>query len=71
MKEEGLGRSLTVIAEGGADAFYSMLVEEIRKNKPEFCLLTKILEQTPLVERTYLHRISRLLVFEHHLTHKP
>jgi len=38
LKQEDLGRSLTVIAEGGADAFYSMLAEEIRKNEPEILL---------------------------------
>ena len=38
LKQEDLGRSLTIIAEGGADAFYSMLAEEIRKKEPEIPL---------------------------------
>jgi len=38
LKQEDLGRSLTTIAEGGADTFYSMLAEEIRKNEPEILL---------------------------------
>jgi len=38
LKQEDLGRSLSVVAEGGADAFYSMLAEEIRKSEPEILL---------------------------------
>jgi len=38
LKQEDLGRSLTLVAEGGADAFYSMLAEEIKKNEPEILL---------------------------------
>jgi len=36
--QKDLGKSLTVIAEDGAVAFYSMLAEEIRKNEPEILL---------------------------------
>jgi gamma-glutamyltranspeptidase len=35
LKQEDLGRTLSVVAEGGSDAFYSMLAEEIEKNEPE------------------------------------
>ncbi|MFN3621699.1 MAG: gamma-glutamyltransferase family protein, partial [Nitrososphaerales archaeon] len=38
LKQEGLGRSLRVIAEGGAEAFYAMLAEEISNNEPEIPL---------------------------------
>ncbi|MEM3652250.1 MAG: gamma-glutamyltransferase [Nitrososphaerales archaeon] len=38
LKQEALSRSLRVVAEGGAEAFYAMLAEEISENEPEILL---------------------------------
>ncbi len=38
LKQEDLGRSLRVVAEGGAEAFYAMLAEEISKSEPDILL---------------------------------